>query len=228
MSTVSLLLVPKLVQPLSSNNKSSMAEKLRIFVSATKDLEQERALVGRVLAGLPLQVGAEIRRTPAEGVDYDTLFELISNVDRIYFLLGRDITAPFGAEWQLALRLERTIVPFKLQGMRTQAGREFLRIAHAPWKSFHNSWQLGQQIGLDLVDTLLHPKNRYGLQLAEVEGLQQSRQNLRQGLERFSAPPMIGEKGVGVPGGAEGGGVILDPAEAQARIANELDDRWTR
>ncbi len=202
-----------------------MAEKLRIFVSATKDLEQERALVGRLLAELPVQVGAEIRRTPADGVDYDTLFELISNVDRIYFLLGRDITAPFGAEWQLAIRLERTIVPFKLLGMRTQAGREFLRIAHAPWKSFNDSRQLGQQIGLDLIDTLLHPENRYGLQLTEVERLQQSRHKLRRGLERLASAPQLDESGVGVPGGAEGGGIIIDPAEAQTLIADELDER---
>ena len=201
-----------------------MAEKLRIFVSATKDLEQERALVGRTLAELPVQVGAEIRRTPAEGVDYDTLFELISNVDRIYFLLGRDITAPFGAEWQLAIRLERTIIPYKLDGMRTQAGREFLRIAHAPWKPFQNSRQLGQQIGLDLIDTLLHPENRYGLQLMEVEGLQQSRQKLRRGLESSVSQSQSGVRGIGVPGGAEGGGVILDPAEAQSLIAEDLDE----
>lgn len=209
---------------LSEFSRSAMAEKLRIFVSATKDLEQERALVGRILAELPVQVGAEIRRTPAAGVDYDTLFELISNVDRIYFLLGRDITAPFGAEWQLAIRLERTIIPFKLQGMRTQAGREFLRIAHAPWKSFNGSRDLGQQIGLDLIDTLLHPENRYGLQLVEVEGLRQSRLKLRQGLESLSSSPQLRQSGIGVPGGAEGGGIILDPAEAQSLIAEDLDE----
>ncbi len=202
-----------------------MAEKLRIFVSATKDLEQERALVGRILAELPVQVGAEIRRSPAAGIDYDTLFELISNVDRIYCLLGRDITAPFGAEWQLALRLERTIVPFKLLGMRTQAGREFLRFAHAPWKTFLNSRHLGQQIGLDLIDTLLHAENRYGLQMVEVEGLRQSRQELRQGLDRLIAPKQKSAQDLGEPGGAEGGGVILDPAEVQSLIADELENR---
>ena len=202
-----------------------MAEKLRIFVSATKDLEQERALVGRILAELPVQVGAEIRRSPAAGIDYDTLFELISNVDRIYCLLGRDITAPFGAEWQLALRLERTIVPFKLLGMRTQAGREFLRFAQAPWKTFLNSRHLGQQIGLDLIDTLLHAENRYGLQMVEVEGLRQSRQELRQGLDRLIAPKQKSAQGLGEPGGAEGGGVILDPAEAHSLIADELENR---
>ena len=202
-----------------------MAEKLRIFVSATKDLEPERALVGRILAELPVQVGAEIRRSPTQGVDYDTLFELISNVDRIYCLLGRDISAPFGAEWQLAIRLERTIIPYKLQGMRTQAGREFLRIAHAPWKTFQDSRQLGQQIGLDLIDTLLHPENRYSLQMVEVEGLRQSRQELRKGLDRLMASSTLGEGIVDLPGGAEGGGVIIDPAEAHSLIADELDIR---
>lgn len=201
-----------------------MAEKLRIFVSATKDLEQERALVGRILAALPVHVGAEIRRSPTEGVDYDTLFELISNVDRIYFMLGRDITAPFGAEWQLAIRLERTIVPYKLQGMRTQAGREFLRIAHAPWKTFQSSMQLGQQIGLDLIDTLLHPENRYGLNLVEVERLHKSRQDLVRGLDRLITSSQTRASGVGEAGGAEGGGVILDPAEAQSLIADELEN----
>ncbi len=165
-----------------------MAEKLRIFVSATKDLEQERALVGRILAELPVQVGAEIRRSPAAGIDYDTLFELISNVDRIYCLLGRDITAPFGAEWQLALRLERTIVPFKLLGMRTQAGREFLRFAHAPWKTFLNSRHLGQQIGLDLIDTLLHAENRYGLQMVEVGGVETEQAGIEAGPRPMDCP----------------------------------------
>lgn len=202
-----------------------MAEKLRIFVSATKDLEQERALVGRILAELPVQVGTEIRRSPVQGVDYDTLFEMISNVDRVYCLLGRDISAPFGAEWQLAMRLERSIVPFKLQGMRTQAGREFLRIAHAPWKTFINNQHLGQQIGLALIDTFLHPENRYGLQLTEVERLRQSSVEIRRGLSKLISSPQRGERGDGAPGGAEGGGVILDPAEAQALIATELVGR---
>ncbi|MCB0097003.1 MAG: hypothetical protein KDE46_14845, partial [Caldilineaceae bacterium] len=88
-----------------------MAETLRIFVSATSDMEAERAIVGRALAELPVKIRAEIRRTPAAGAKYDDLWELIGNVDRVYFLLGRDITAPAGAEWQLALQLERSLLP---------------------------------------------------------------------------------------------------------------------
>ncbi len=79
-----------------------MAEILRIFVSATSEFESERAVIGRALADLPIEIGAEIRRTPVNGATYDDIFEMIANVDRVYFLLGQDITAPSGAEWHLA------------------------------------------------------------------------------------------------------------------------------
>ena len=44
-----------------------MAEILRIFVSATSEFESERAVIGRALADLPIEIGAEIRRTPVNG-----------------------------------------------------------------------------------------------------------------------------------------------------------------
>jgi hypothetical protein len=53
-----------------------MAETLRLFVSATQDLEPERALIGRAVAQLPVQIGIEIRRTPVRGAAYEEIFEL--------------------------------------------------------------------------------------------------------------------------------------------------------
>ncbi len=177
-----------------------MAETLRIFVSATRDLESARAVIGQTLAELPIQIGAEIRRYPVDGVSFETLFEMISNVDRLYFLLGRDITAPSGAEWDLGLRLERSILPMKLAGARTAAAQEFLRFAPIEWITFHNQRHLAQLIGLDLIDLLLHPKNRYGLNLTEIESLRVRRAQLREGMVHTVVDP----------GGAEGGGVLLD------------------
>lgn len=177
-----------------------MAETLRIFVSATRDLEATRAIIGQTLAELPVQIGAEIRRTPAEGVSYESLFELISNVDRVYFMLGRDITAPSGAEWLLSLQLERSIMPLKLAGARTLAAGEFLRLAPVEWISFTGRRHLAALIGLDLIDLLLHPKNRYGLGMTELEGLRMRRAQIKEGMVNATAEA----------GGAEGGGVILD------------------
>lgn len=163
---------------------SHMAELLRIFVSATADLEAQRGVIGRTLAGLPVKVGAEIRRFPPAGVSYETLFELISHVDRVYFLLGQDITAPSGSEWDLAWQLERPVVALRTTRRLTPAALQFLRLTalHVPaqdWRSFASDAELARLVGLDLIDTLLHFANRYGLSVDEVVSLQRHRQRLQ-------------------------------------------------
>lgn len=179
-----------------------MSEPLRIFVSATADLESQRAVIGRTLAEMPMLVHTEIRRYPPAGVSYETLFELISNVDRVYFLLGRDITAPSGAEWELAMRLERPLLALRTRAHLTPAALGFLA-AHATeappseWKAFRSDLELARIIGLDTADLLLKPANRYGLTLSDVERLLIWRQ-------RWQPPTPNPE-----PGGAESGAIIL-------------------
>ncbi|MCX7853434.1 MAG: hypothetical protein N2383_11685 [Caldilineales bacterium] len=160
-----------------------MSEKLRIFVSATADLEAERGIIARALADLPLRVGAEIRRYPPAGVSYETLFELISNVDRVYFLLGQDITAPSGTEWDLAMELERPVLALRAARRLTPAAQQFLRLAFhrvAPteWKVFQSDAELARIVTLDLIELFLHPGNRYGLSVEEVVRLEQQRRQL--------------------------------------------------
>ena len=135
-----------------------MAETLRIFVSATKDMESERAAIGRAIAQLPVQIGIEIRRTPVEGAPYEDIYELIANCDRVYFMLGGDITAPAGAEWFSAWKLERSILPLRLAGLPTPAGQDFMRMLPKGWTTFHTlffnflqvrSWQRGSSQQFD-------------------------------------------------------------------------------
>jgi hypothetical protein len=181
-----------------------MAELLRLFVSATYDLEAQRGVIGRTLAGLPVQVGAEIRRYPPEGVSHETLFELISNVDRVYFLLGQDISAPAGSEWDLAWQLERPVVALRTTRRLTPAALQFLRLSTLQipaedWRSFRSDAELARLVGLDLIDTLLHFANRYGLTVDEVVALQRHRQH-------FQAP--AGAR-PGEADGTEAGAIIL-------------------
>ena len=178
-----------------------MAEKLRIFVSATSDLDSERAVIGRALAELPIEIGVEIRRTPVTGASYDDIFEMIANVDRVYFLMGQDITAPSGAEWQLAWKLERSVFALRKPARLTPAAQDFMRLgSFADWTLFRSSGALKQLVTLDIVRILNNPKNRYGLTMTELELLN------RRGAELRASMPVAG----GEPGGAEGGGVLLD------------------
>lgn len=186
-----------------------MAELLRIFVSATTDLEAQRGVIGRTLAGLPVQVGAEIRRCPPEGVSYETLFEFMSNVDRVYFLLGQDITAPAGSEWDLAWQLERPVVALRTPRRMTPAALQFLRltalqIPTEDWRLFRSDAELAHLVGLDLIDTLLHFANRYGLSVDEVLALQRHRR-------RFQAPA---ETLPGDADGTEAGAIIFGQESA--------------
>ncbi|HMN27381.1 MAG TPA: hypothetical protein PKE45_04430 [Caldilineaceae bacterium] len=177
-----------------------MAETLRLFVSATADLEAERALIGRAVAELPIQIGVEIRRTPARGATYEDIFELIGNVDRVYFLIGEDITAPSGAEWFLAWKLERSILPLRHEGRPTPAAQDFLRLYPGQWVTFRTGVELIRLVTLDLARILHHPTNRYGLSVTELELLNLHVRRLENGRSEQAWEP----------GGAEGGGILLD------------------
>jgi hypothetical protein len=191
-----------------------MAETLRLFVSATQDLEAERAIIGRAVAQLPVQIGIEIRRTPARGAAYEEIFELISNVDRLYFLIGDDITAPSGAEWFIAWRLERSILPLWRVGVSTPAAQNFMRLYPDKWIQFETADQLMRLVTLDLVQILHHPTNRYGLSVTELELLNLHARRLRTG----------GNTPLPEPGGAEGGGVLLDIGHREPVQGVALDE----
>lgn len=193
-----------------------MAELLRLFVSATQDLDAERAAIGRALADLPVQIGVEIRRTPAAGASLESMHELVANVDRFYFLLGEDITAPAGAEWLLAWKLERPVLALRRGGRRTPAALEFLRRAPVEWVLFADAAEAARLVALDVIRLLNHPANRYGLSVAEFERLAAHAALLRR---RPGAPQAATE-----PGGAEGGGVLLDMGHREPLQGVALDE----
>lgn len=195
-----------------------MAEVLRLFVSATHDLEAERAAIGRALARLPVQTRIEIRRTPAAGAPWEEIHEQIANVDRFYFLMGQDISAPAGAEWYLAWKLERSVLALRRGDRPTPAAQHFFSANPAQFVRFGNSTELARFVALDVISILLHPGNRYGLNVTEVETLALHADRLKQGAPAAS-PARSGELG-----GAEGGGVLLDMARREPLQGVALDE----
>jgi hypothetical protein len=196
-----------------------MAEPLRLFVSATNDLDAERAAIGRALANLPVQVSIEIRRTPAAGAPIEAIHERIANVDRVYFLLGADMTAPAGAEWHLAWQLERSLLALRRATPnlhRTPAGQDFLRTARVAWQSFSGPGDAARLVALDVAALLQHPANRYGLSVLELEQLVAHATRLLQ-----EAPAAIRRI---EPGGAQGGGVLLDMGHREPLQGVPLDE----
>lgn len=198
-----------------------MAELLRLFVSATHDLESTRAVIGRALAALPVEIGVEIRRTPAAGATLETMHELIANIDRFYFLMGEDITAPAGAEWFLAWKMERSVLPLRHGRRTTPAAAQFLREAPVQWTPFATGADLARIVTLDVTRLLNHAGNRYGLTVPELERLAAHAaivQNTPSAAVRLAGHPAA------EPGGAEGGGVLLDAGHREPLLGVPLDE----
>lgn len=191
-----------------------MAELLRLFVSATNDLEAGRAAIGKAIAQLPVQIGIEIRRTPASGASFEMIHELIANVDRFYFLMGRDISAPAGVEWLLAWKLQRSVLAMRNNSVPTPAAQEFVRAVPLEWTTFRSVSDLVRIVTLDVVRILRHPTNRYGLNVTELELLSTHAERIKK------LPVNVG----GELGGAEGGGVLLDIGHREPLLGVALDE----
>lgn len=179
-----------------------MADVLRIFVGATSDLEAERAAVGRSVAELPVKIGIEIRRTPPLLPTLDEITRRLEGVDRVYFLMGNDITAPAGLEWHLAWRMDRSVLPLRRSPRPTPAANEFFRLAPVPWHNFGAQADLARLISLDLARMLQDPANRFGLTVMDLERVAL----YLRGLEKKPIEVMS------AGGGAEGGAILIDTA----------------
>lgn len=190
-----------------------MSETLRVFVGTTSDLENERAIIGRVLAELPVRIGIEIRRSPTQWATLEEVYERLANVDRVYFLLGNDITAPAGLEWHLAWQLERSILALRSSGKPTPAAQEFARRSPLPWRVFRHATELARIIMLDAAALLQHPENRYGLTVVELERLAARVRHLEE--QTMTAA---------VPGGAEGGGILMDAGRREPLLGHGLGE----
>jgi hypothetical protein len=93
-----------------------MAETLRIFVGATRDSgsgARRHRQGDRRAAGAGRRSRFAARRRCCRPTR--RVFERVANCDRVYFLLGNDITAPAGLEWATAWRLERSVLPLRSQ-----------------------------------------------------------------------------------------------------------------
>lgn len=177
-----------------------MADMLRIFVGATSDLEAERAVIGRSVAELPVKIGIEIRRTPPLLPTWEEIAGRLEDVDRVYFLMGNDITAPAGLEWHLALRLQRAVLPLRNSPRPTPAANEFFRLSPLPWRNFSTQAELARLVSLDLAKLLQEPDNPFGLAVVDLESLALY-------LRRLQRKPV---EAMSAGGGAEGSAVLLD------------------
>ena len=184
----------------------SIDRPIHLFVSGTPDLEPEREIIGQTVARLPVSLGWDIARTPRQGEPLQPALDAVAASDIYLFLLGRDIAAPAGVEWDLALRSGKRPLALMKDALRTPAALAFVRETRDRWTLFTDDRELTEIVQAALVQHLLEGALQHGISIVEYEALAALAEGgaaaggvSEQRLEQLQAS------------GAGGGGVILGP-----------------
>jgi len=148
-----------------------MGTRVRLFVSATPDLEAELEAASQTVARLPLTIGWEIQRTPPRGKPLQPALQAVSECDLYVFLLGRDIAAPAGVEWDLARRLGKQPLAYEKDVLHSPAALAFKRDTGVAWTPFGGPQELAESLRRAIAGHLRDRALHYGLSVEEYEAL---------------------------------------------------------
>lgn len=174
-----------------------MRESLLLFLSAGGDMRFERDVVARSISEIPTTLGWTIRQTPAANRETD--LRAVVRADVHVLILGRDIQAPVGLEWQSARRVGRLVHLFAQDVVRTQAANGFMRevAKYGVWNEFDDAIELRRRVLQLLGEHLLMHAERYDIADEEQKKLREWRTSM--------APRRVDD----VRAADESGGVIL-------------------
>ena len=184
-----------------------MANRLRIFISAGPDLEVEREVIGKAIAGLPVSLGWIIKYTPRRDEPLSLALEAVAASHFYMLLLGKDIRAPVGSELHIARVAGKGILALLKDGPRTPAARVFIRDAKLEWNPFRGEDELGRFLQRSLAEQILDRPQIYGLSPVDWETLSAflAESKEREGLETEGEELTLGYRGAG------GDAVIVAP-----------------
>jgi len=143
------------------------------YISAASDLDSEREILGRAVADVPGDLDFRVVQPPDGNglVDVDA----IASADVHIVVMGGDIRAPVGLEWQLARQTGRPPVVFlRHDTLRTPAGQDFVRFVaqFQMWEPFDSGTMLRSKVLMLLADHILAHAVRHGLTADEIVRLQ--------------------------------------------------------
>jgi hypothetical protein len=141
-----------------------------IYISAAADVMAEREALAQMIAALPVTLAWRIIQTPLKAEPLN--LEVLPTADLYLLVMGGDIRAPIGLEWQTARRARRPVLAFLKHGLaRTLAGQAFVRDTDVTWQPFTDPADLSRQVERLLAEHLVRYAVHYVLTPAEVEQL---------------------------------------------------------
>jgi hypothetical protein len=156
-----------------------MADQVLLYISAATDLETEREVLGRAVTEVPVDLGFRVVQSPAGNGPVD--LRSVAKADLHVLVMGGDIRAPVGLEWQAARQTGRRPKTFLKQGvLRTPAGQNFVGDVGIDlgWTPFKDAADLRRKVLLLLADHLLEKAARYHILTKERQRLERWRKEL--------------------------------------------------
>jgi hypothetical protein len=152
---------------------------LRVFISAGSDLEAEREVIGKAIAGLPVSLGWVINYTPTRDEPLVQVQEAVAASHFYALVMGPDIRAPVGSELYIARQRGKQILAFLKEGPRTPAGLVFVREASLEWNHFRREDELGPLLQRSLADQILASAQIHSISPVDWETLSAFHAELR-------------------------------------------------
>jgi hypothetical protein len=183
--------------------KVRMVDQILFYISAAKDVENERDVLARLTTEIPVTLGWKIVFSPIKGGRIDQ--QSLEGANFHILMIGSDIRAPIGLEWAMARNAGRKPLLFKKSGgLRTPAAEDFLRTlqTHQEWISYKNIKELRLMVLEVLADHITENAIYYTLRPNEYTKLL----DWRNGLESESKDSSEDHQG-----GAGESSIILSP-----------------
>jgi len=183
---------------------------IRVFVSATPDLEPEREVIGEVLARFPVPLPWEIARTPRPGEQTPAALGAVQQSDLVLVLLGEDAGAPVGAELLAAQRAGLPVLALLKDEPHTPAGQFFRYNSATEWRAFRGPEGLRRLVVRWLAEEVVRHAVEFGLRPQEAARLIEFARD-----EATESEPVL--VGHGQPQGAQEGAIIVSGRDAPVR-----------
>lgn len=148
-----------------------MPRPFHLFASNSPDLAAEREALGRAVAELPVAVAWEIRHTPRTGAGVKEALAFIDTCDLYLMVLGADLHAPMGLEWQRAQAALRPTRAFASGGLHSPSAQAMLRRREIGWTWFETPREVEGHVMRLLARLLLDQGETFGLHVNDVGSL---------------------------------------------------------
>ncbi|MHB9033525.1 MAG: hypothetical protein ACYC6L_10800 [Anaerolineae bacterium] len=146
-----------------------MAGELQIYISAAQEMDPESDLISKLLAEHIKTIRWRIWRTPLHGM-LNPDRDIITSSPFFVILLGTDLVAPMGVEWDIAARAGSFVIAFRDESRTiSPAADYFIRNMEISWQTFKRREAFILAFERILLTQLLNGPPGYGLDLHDIE-----------------------------------------------------------